>query len=169
MSYHIVVCLSQTLSWPPVFYLSFHPPCFSFSYLILPSLLSQHLQLEGCHRHPIPNSLSCSSLNLDSWPYICFVLGFPSILVEYTSEAHWWPVNPSYLMDPNLKHSTHPVSYPSGWAVLLTSCCSTATSFVQVPSSLLDIQTFFLLHSCSSITPCPNTGGTWLLLVCHLS
>lgn len=79
------------------------------------SLLSQHLQLENCHGHPIPIYLSCSSLNiLDSWPHICFMLGFPAILVEYTSEAHWCPVNPRHLMRLNLKPSPHPVSYSSG-------------------------------------------------------
>lgn len=134
------------------------------------SLLPQHLQLEVWCGHPIPNSLSCSSLNfLDSWPHICFMLGFPAILVEYISEAHWCPVNPSHLMDLNLKPSPHPVSYPFGWAILLTSCCAIPPSFVQVPSSPPNIQIFFLLHSCSSITTCPTTEGTYLLPTCHLS
>lgn len=174
MSYHIVVSLSQTL-----FHSSFpdHMHIYLFTHLVFLflisfcpfSLLPQHLQLEGYHGHSIPNFLSCYSLNLDSWPHICFMLDFPSVLVEYTSETHWYPVNPGHLMDPNLEPSPHPTSCPSGWAVLLISCCSIASSFVQVPSSLLDFQKFFLLHSCSSITTCPSTGCTYLLPACHLN
>lgn len=133
MSYDIAMCLSQTFSnssFPdhmPFIYLFTHL-VFIFLISFCPfSLLSQHLQLEGCHGHPIPNSLSCSSLNLDSWIHIYFMLGFPSVLVEYTSEAHCCRVNPSHLMDPNLKLYRHPVSYSSDSAVLLTSCCSFPT------------------------------------------
>lgn len=97
------------------------------------------------------------------------MLGFPSILVDYTSESHWCPVNPSHLMDPNLKPAPRAVSCPSGWAVLLTSCCSIPISCVQVASSPPDIQIFFLLPSCFSIPTCPIRGCTHLLPACHLS
>lgn len=144
MSYHIVVCLSQTPS-----HSSFpdHMHIYLFNHLVYLflisfcpfSLLPQHLQLETCHGHPIPNLLSCSSLNLDSWSHICFMLGFTFVLVQHTYETHWYPGNPGHFMDPNLESSPHPVPYPSGWAVLLTSCCSIASSFFQGPSWTQDI------------------------------
>lgn len=157
MSYHIVVCLSQTLShssFPdhmPFIHLFIHLVFLLLISFCPFSLLPQHLQLEGCHGHPIPNSLSCSSLNLDSWPHICFMLGFPSILVEYSSVAHWWPVNPSHLMDSNLKPSPHAVSCPSGWAVdilLFHLCiiCSGSLPTPRHPNILLTDTQLFLHH-----------------------
>lgn len=145
----------------------FSHPVFLFLISFCPFfLLPQHLQLEDFNGHLIPNSLSCSSCNLDSWPHICFMLGFPSMLVEYTSEAPWSPVNPSHLIDPNLKRFPHAVSYPCGRALLLTSCCSISTSYVQATFPPPDIQAFFLLHSCSSITMCPSRGWAYLPLAC---